>query len=433
VHYLSTRKTAPAVVVAAAMEAGLAPDGGLYVPEKLPRFSEEFPSGVPDRLLNPEALPELAARVLAPFFRGDALSDDLPAICKGAFSFPIPLVEVTARGSGKTAAFLELFHGPTAAFKDVGARFLAECFARQDDRPRTILVATSGDTGGAVASAFWRRPRFEVVILFPKGGVSPEQEQQLTCWGENVHAFAVRGTFDDCQGMLKTALARPGSLGSRRLTTANSINIARLLPQIVYYADAGLRYHRAHGCAPTFVVPAGNVGNATAALWAKWIGFPVRHVVMVTNRTRTVPDYLETGSWRPRPAVQTLANAMDVGDPSNMERVFHLYPTIESLQADVSAFAVDDASIRRTIASGHERWGRTFDPHTATAVHVVETQAPSSPVIVATAHPAKFQSIVEPMIGRAVEVPDSLARIRQRPSRFVEIAASVEALGEALA
>jgi threonine synthase len=416
-QFLSTRNAVPPVPFSTAMVQGLAPDGGLYVPQRLPQDKHDFGGA---------EFPVMAARFLSPFLKGDGLLEQLEAICTAAFSFPIPLVEA------KGAMFLELFHGPTAAFKDVGARFLAECLSRLDNTRRTVLVATSGDTGGAVAAAFWRRPNVDVAILFPKGGVSPEQQQQLTCWGDNVRAFAVRGTFDDCQRVLKQALGQPGCLGERILTTANSINIARLLPQVVYYACAALHHNRHHGGPPTFVVPAGNVGNATAALWARQMDFPVGHVVMVSNANRTVPDYLDTGSWEPRPSVQTLANAMDVGDPSNMERVLHLYPTVADLRRDVSSFAVDDATIEATIAAGPERWGRIFDPHTATAVHVVETQQLASPIIVSTAHPAKFRSIVEPLVGEPVQVPEALLRIQERPTYFVEIEPEVEALGRAL-
>ena len=218
-RYRSTAGDAPAVTFSEAMSRGLAPDGGLYVPERLPRI---------DLSTVGTAFVDVADAVLTPFFAGDPLADELPAISRGAFDFPIPR---TPLGSGPTEV-LELFHGPTAAFKDVGARFLAECMARTG-RDRTILVATSGDTGGAVAAAFWRKTGIEVGVLFPRDGVSDLQKHQLTCWGENVHAFAVRGTFDDCQRVLKQALADPTWRERRHLTTANSINIGRLLPQVV--------------------------------------------------------------------------------------------------------------------------------------------------------------------------------------------------------
>jgi threonine synthase len=327
---------------------------------------------------------------------------------------------------------LELYRGPTAAFKDVGARFLAECLARSTTE-RTILVATSGDTGGAVAAAFWRKPGIEVGVLFPKGGVSELQQHQLTCWGDNVHAFAVRGTFDDCQGLLKRALADPGWRSRSNLTTANSINIGRLLPQVVYYAWAALRYRHEHGgVAPSFLVPSGNVGNATAALWARAMGVPIRGITMVANANRTVPDFFATGEWAPRPAVPTLANAMDVGTPSNMERVFDLFGDRDALRAAVRALSVSDHAIREAIRTGKERYGRVWDPHTATAVHAFEQTDDPQQILVATAHPAKFRSVVEPLAGE-VEMPPALADLLAREAHHVEIEPELAALVRAMA
>jgi len=294
-------------------------------------------------------------------------------------------------------------------------------------------VATSGDTGGAVAAAFHGVPGVEVVVLFPADGVSPEQRRQLTCWGGNVRAFAVRGTFDDCQALLKAAFGPEGLAGDRNLTTANSINIARVLAQTVYYAWASLEYVGRHGRPPSFVVPTGNVGNATAALWVKRMGFPLGRVVLATNANRVLPEYLAGGAWRPRTAVQTLANAMDVGRPSNMERVFHLHPTRDELRRDVAAIAVDDPAIRDAIAQGPRRWSRVLDPHTATAVHAVEALDVPAAIVVATAHPAKFRGLVEELIGEPVEVPGSLARMDARPERVEELAPNLEALRRALA
>ena len=425
VKFVSTRGAAPPVSFATALERGLAPDGGLYVPQSLPRFA-------PADLAEGEELGSLAVRFLAPFLEGDELAPHLETICAAAFSFPIPLVDVPGPGGRPPVSFLELFHGPTAAFKDVGARFLARCLAACPALPRTILVATSGDTGGAVAAAFHGQEGTEVCLLFPRGGVSPAQQRQLTCWGGNVRAFAVRGTFDDCQAMLKRAFASLGWSGARRLTTANSVNIARLVAQAVYYAWASLAYRERHGHPPTFVVPTGNVGNATAALWAKRMGFPIARVVLATNANRLVPDYLDGAAWEPRPTLSTLANAMDVGCPSNMERVDHLYPTRDALRADVVALSVDDEAIREAIRRGPSRWSRIFDPHTATAVHAVETLSIASPIVVETAHPAKFPEIVEPLIGAPVDVPPALAWIQGRRERYEEVAPDLAALRRAL-
>jgi len=464
--FVSTRGGAAPVPFSEAMRLGLAPDGGLYVPERWPEFypgdlhpreSLDAPEGwrgsfaggfheldapagrrgssIGD-LRGHENYPELAARVLAPFLAGDVLEEELGAICRDAFSFPVPLVFPTdAVHPGRRAAVLELFHGPTAAFKDLGARFMAACFQRLDaagEGTRTILVATSGDTGGAVAAAFHGRPGTEVVILFPEGGVSGRQEKQLTAWGGNVRAFSVRGTFDDCQRMLKEALADEGLRATHGLTTANSINLARILPQIVHYAFASLAYRRRNGTLPHLVIPAGNVGNSVVALWARRMGFPLGRITLAANANRTVPDYLARGRWEPRPSVKTLANAMDVGDPSNMERVFALYPSRDDLAAVVDAESVGDEAIRETIARGPARWGRVWDPHTATAVRLVETRNIEDAVIVATAHPAKFETVVEPLIGRAVEAPASLRGILERPSRVEAMEPSLDALLEEL-
>lgn len=422
-HYRSTRSAARPVTVSTAVEHGLAPDGGLYVPESFPRFRVDDFTGVED-------VAAIAERLLEPFFDADPLRPRLGAICRDAFDFPIPL-----RALPRRTAMLELFHGPTAAFKDVGARLLAGCFdalaeqtRSREAAPCTVLVATSGDTGAAIASAFHDRAGFEVVILFPQGGVSARQQHLLTCWEGNVRAFAVRGVFDDCQRIVKEAFADEAWRRGRRLTSANSINIGRLLPQLVYHAAASLRYEREHGCAPSLIVPTGNVGNACAALWAKQIGLPIARVVMSVNANRTVPDYLRTAQWSPRPSVATLANAMDVGSPSNMERVLDLYPDVESLREVADAESVGDDVIRRTIVAGPERWGVPFCPHTATAFHYRETHPDGHAIVVATAHPAKF----DPIEGFAAPMPDALARLLDRPARCVEIDASLGALAAAL-
>ncbi len=415
--FVSTRGQAPAVSASAAMLEGLAPDGGLYVPERWPSYDLE-------RLSGADPFPVLAARILRPFFSGDPLEGQLDELCEQALNFPMPLTQLARRTS-----VLELFHGPTAAFKDFGARFLATCFAallRRRTERLTVLVATSGDTGAAVASACHRMERLRVAILFPKGGVSPRQEQQLTCWDDNVVSFAVRGTFDDCQRLVKAAFARSGWPEDGRLTSANSINVGRLLPQAVYYAVASLRYRDERGRAPGFIVPSGNIGNAIGAFWAKRMGFPVREIALAANANRVVPDWFETGNWRPRAAIRTLANAMDVGHPSNMERLFHLYPERRSLLAHARTLSIDDETIRREIGAGREKWGRVWCPHTATAAHFREHLASDDWVIVATAHPAKFESIIEPLIGERLELPPQLRELLERPNRFEEIDADLD-------
>jgi len=420
-RFRSTRKKAPELPFGAALVQGLAPDGGLYVPRHFPRIDW---SGAAERSLG-----EVAFHLLEPFFEGDPLAPELRGIVERAFDFPIPL---TPLGDREGTEVLELFHGPTAAFKDVGARFMAECLSRQDQTPRTVLVATSGDTGSAVAAALDGKENLEVIVLFPRGGVSAEQERLLTCWGENVHAFAVEGVFDDCQRMLKEALGTAGSLGERTLTTANSINIARLLPQMVYYAHGSLLHRERENGDALFVVPTGNVGNATAALWAMQVGCPVSGVVMAANANRPVPDYLESGSFEPRPSVATLANAMDVGSPSNIERVFDLYPDVEALRAVVRSTSTGDAAIREHVARAPSRYGRVIDPHTATAIDACEALGLERSVLVSTADPAKFQSTVEPILGARVDIPPALARLRELPVHVTEIPARLDSLREAL-
>ncbi len=424
--YGSSRGGAAALGFSAALLQGLAPDGGLYVPQAWPALT-------PADFAGARELPEVAERLLTPFVAGDALAPKLRALVTEAFNFPAPRVALDA---DERLSVLELFHGPTAAFKDFGARFLAGAFSRLRDgaqRPLTILVATSGDTGGAVAAAFHRRAGIGVVVLFPKGLVSPTQERQLTCWGDNVRALAVRGTFDDCQRLVKQAFVDAALSARTQLSSANSINLGRLLPQAVYYAASSLEVWRAHGEAASFIIPSGNLGNALACLWARRVGLPIADVVLAHNANRTVPDFLDTGNWEPRASIATLASAMDVGNPSNLERLRALFPDLAGLRAAVSAISVSDAQIRERIRFGYERYGQIWCPHTATAAEAYARlpQARRSRgrwVLVATAHPAKFPEIVEPLIGRAVPVPPALAALFARASSSMEIEATLPAL-----
>jgi threonine synthase len=428
--FVSSRGQAPATGFGAAVLQGLAPDGGLYVPLTWPRLAPPDFEGARD-------LPTVAARLLAPFVAGDPLAPMLSAVAAEAFNFPAPLVPLEERGR---LSVLELFHGPTAAFKDFGARFLAACFTRlrsRGERALTILVATSGDTGGAVAAAFHERAGVEVAVLFPKGLVSPTQERQLTCWGGNVRSLAVRGTFDDCQRLVKQAFLDEELNARSVLSSANSINLGRLLPQCVYYAATSLCVWRAHGERASFIVPSGNLGNALACLWARQVGLPIGEVVLAHNANRTVPDFLASGAWCPRPSVATLASAMDVGNPSNMERLRALFPRLEELRSVVSACSVTDEEIRARIRAGYQQFGQIWCPHTATAAQAWERLPQQAReqgrwVLVSTAHPAKFREIVEPLIGRAVPVPDTLVKLFARPTQCVEIDADLSALRAAL-
>lgn len=427
IDFISTRGDTPATAIDDALIAGLAPDGGLYVPARIPAFEGEWSSSM--------TLADTATRVLAPYFAGSRLRDALPSICARAYDFDAPLVAM--RGDGDS--LLELFHGPTAAFKDYAARFLAEALAglRADDAPvTTILVATSGDTGAAVAGAFHRRPGFEVVILYPDGRVSPRQAHGLECWGDNVRTFRVDGSFDDCQRMAKAALSDRDLRERMALTSANSISLGRLLPQVAYYAHTALGFHARHGGTLNLIVPTGNLGNAAAAFVAKRMGLPIGDIVLATNANDVLPRYFAGGNYAPEATKATLANAMDVGAPSNFERLRHWHSDDASLRAALSAHAVDDATIRATIAAAPERHGIVPCPHTACGLHVLETlrmQGDTRPwTVVATAHPAKFDSIVEPLVGHPVALPPALAACLARPAHGEALAADDAALRERL-
>lgn len=429
-RFKSTRDEQLTAGFGEALAQGLAPDGGLYVPLEWPHVDA-------GALSARESLDAIGAKLLAPFAAGDPLAPALPEITSEAFDFPAPVVALGASGR---LAVLELFHGPTAAFKDFGARFLAACLSRlrgASARPLTILVATSGDTGGAVAAAFHGRPGIEVAVLFPKGLVSPTQERQLTCWGGNVRSFSVRGTFDDCQRLVKQAFLDRGLREERALSSANSINLGRLLPQTVYYAAASLAVFRRYGERASFIVPSGNLGNAAACIWARRLGLPIAEVVLAHNANRTVTDFLETGEWRPRASIATLASAMDVGNPSNMERLRALYPDPSELRSAVSACTVHDEAIRARIRTGYQELGQIWCPHTATAAEAysrlpAQRRDSGRWLLVSTAHPAKFREIVEPLIGREVPVPQSLAKLFARPSQCTEIDADLASLQGAL-
>ena len=414
-----------------AVSRGLAPDGSLYVPEELPRIDPRSVAG--------EDIDEIATTLLSAFFEGSPLAAELGGICRDAFDFPIPLKAIETG----TLAVLELFHGPTAAFKDVGARFLAAVMERAlpdlapgDDRPLTILVATSGDTGSAVAAAFHGRRGMRVGVLFPKGQVSPRQRHQLTCWTGNVRAFEVNGTFDECQALVKRAFTDAQINARHRLSAANSINMGRLLPQMVYHAAAALWHWRAHGSSANFIVPTGNLGNALACIWARAVGMPIGDIVLATNANRVIPEFLATGDFQPRRSVQTLASAMDVGNPSNMERLRHLMPDFAQLRGAVQAYPVADSAIREQIAADHARRGRTWCPHTATGFRVHDQLPPARRaqpwIVAATAHPAKFDNIVEAVIGAKVPVPPALARLLALPTRCEDLEPELGRLANAL-
>ncbi len=429
-RYVSTRGSG-AVSLDTALVEGIAADGGLFMPMLLPTFSaSDFSAST--------SIIDVAKVLLQPFFVNSRLEAELDRILAETYSFPIVTTPLAVR-QGR-ASLLELFHGPTAAFKDVGAGFLAACLSRLEGdatSPLTILVATSGDTGGAVAAAFDRRPGMRVVVLFPDGRVSLRQAQQLTCWSDNVLSLRVRGAFDDCQIVVKAAFADGDLCKQYRFSSANSINIGRLLPQATYYADASLRHYRQHGNKPGFIVPTGNLGNALACILAREMGLPIGPIVLATNANRTIGDYFDTLEWLPRPSLQTLASAMDVGDPSNMERLRGLIGDAEVLRDRLGVVSVDDSQIEEEIRKNYREFKLATCPHTATATYAwrqldAQARAADDWILVATAHPAKFETIVEPLIGEDIPLPIELAEILTRPSRSSLIEPDVTALAAAM-
>ncbi len=419
-RFVSTRGETPTVGLGTAIRAGAAPDGGLYLPESVPAPAANAGSGLVD----------FAAQLLAPFFAGDPLAGDLPAICAEAFDIPLPIGTPGPARPGLRA--LELFHGPSGAFKDFGARFLAACFARLGE-PLTILAATSGDTGGAVGAAIEGRAHLRALILYPKGRVSAFQAHQLGCWRAPVLALEVDGDFDACQRLAKAAFADPALSRRHRLTSANSINVGRLLPQMAYLGWAAARVHAETGVAPGLIVPTGNLGHGFAALYARAMGLPIGPIRLVTNANRTLTDWAASGRYEPRAAVATIANAMDVGAPSNFER-------LAALGAALGTFAVehvDDDSIRRRIVLDHSASGYVWCPHSATAAEAwtrlsAEARSERPWLACATAHPFKFADIVEPLIGRPLTPPPALAAILDREASAVPIPATREALARVL-
>jgi threonine synthase len=420
----STRRGSAPVPLSSAIRSGAAPDGGLYMPAELPLAPELQPGW---------RLAAFAARMLAPFFKGDSLEDELEAICNEAFDFPLPLAKPDPAQDGFFA--LELFHGPTGAFKDFGARFLMACFDRIGDpaHPLTVLAATSGDTGGAVGCAAEGRSAAGAVILYPRGRVSPFQELQLTCWGNPVRALEVEGDFDDCQRLVKAAFADPRLAGAHRLSSANSINIGRLLPQMAYAGWAAVELFAATGVKPGFIIPTGNLGHGFATLYARAMGLPIGPVLLATNSNRTLWDWHKSGRYEPRPSLATVANAMDVGAPSNFERLVAVPAPLRELAVEL----VDDSAIRARIRSDFAASGYVWCPHSATAAEAFRRLPNSvrqerSWIAAATAHPYKFRETVEPLTRKAIEAPPALKAILGRQQLKTAIPAELGALAGVL-
>ena len=423
--WISTRGGSPPITFIDALFAGTAPDGGLYMPERL----DPLPAGTVDRLRGADIV-EIGTTIGVHILKDEITRQALEPLIREALDFPVPVVKVTERIS-----VLELFHGPTLAFKDVGARVQARLLHHfTDGTPLTILVATSGDTGSAVAQAFHRVPDSRVVVLYPEGQVSDVQEAQMASLGDNITALAVRGTFDDCQRLVKQAFADDDLRSHVWLTPANSINLGRLLPQVFYYfLLAGVD----GGQGPVVSVPSGNFGNLTAGLIAKRIGLPIAQFVAATNVNDAVPEYLESGVYEPRPSIATVANAMDVGAPSNFERVQSLYNSdLMALRQDIVGFAYEDSQVIAEIGHVYREHGYVLDPHSAIAWLALQDRLVDQPdargVFLATAHPAKFREVVEPAIGRSIELPRALADAISRPRHSISMPAAYNALEDFL-
>lgn len=421
-EFVSTRGDCPSVPADQALRAGLAPDGGLYVPAQLPDLAgAELDASL--------SLGELGHRLLQPYFADTRLEPALSGITKDAFDLPAPLVSLP---SG--AHVLELFHGPTGAFKDFGARFLFRAFDRLADArdPITVLAATSGDTGGAVGCAAEGARHARAVILFPKGRISAFQERQLCCWANPVTALRVEGDFDACQALVKQAFGDAGLTRSFGLTSANSISIGRLLPQMTYWAQAALDIQDKTGTAPGLIVPTGNLGNAVAAVIARMMGVPLGPIILATNANPTLSEWRQNGAYSARPAIATLANAMDVGAPSNFERLAYLDP-----EAIHEVIRVDDDAIKARIQSSWKTQDYIACPHTATGLEAFERLSPALKderawIIGATAHAYKFADIVEPLLGETIPPSAALAEVLERETRVRDIAADLKALEGAL-
>jgi len=467
--YYSTRNNNIKVDFAAAALTGLAPDGGLFVPEEIPQYPAHVKSS-----LGSMDFCDIAMETIKPFVQGEIQDSALSDIIHSAFTFTAPFVAVADRFTA------ELFHGPTAAFKDFGARFMARAFSylrRGEDRPLRILVATSGDTGGAVADGFFNVEGISVTVLYPKGRVTPLQEKQIAGLGSNISALAVEGSFDDCQRLVKAALADEDLKKKTALSSANSINISRLIPQAVYYSaaagraalgktdpdgeatprcghtSASLEFEKQttsafqtpcsdqkqtsrKGMPVTLCVPSGNFGNLTAGLYAMKMGAPIHQFIAATNMNKTVPDYLNSGEYKARDSQATISNAMDVGAPSNFERMSAHF-SLEEMRRVMTGVYVTDDETRETIKRVHEQTGYYLCPHSAVGWKGTEKLQAENKIeqgaigILCTAHPAKFSEVVQPLAG-SPPMPVSLSRAMERTVHAKTIPAEVSALKDFL-
>ncbi len=414
----STNNKKQFVPLSEAVMKGLPDDNGLFMPDKIGTLPADFIQN-----LDKYSFQEIAYTVAKTLMRRAIPAKELKKIIETAITFPVPLVSVS-----DSIHILELTHGPSLAFKDFGARFMAQLmryFNRNESKELVILVATSGDTGGAVAAGFYKTPGIKVVILYPSGKVSHLQEQQLTTLGHNITALEVDGTFDDCQALVKKAFLDADLTKQIRLSSANSINIARLIPQSFYYFE-GYKQLKDKHTPVVFSVPSGNFGNLTAGLLAQKMGLPISHFIAATNVNDVVPEYLASGKYQPRPSKRTLSNAMDVGNPSNFARMLDLYcSTWNNMRNDISGYAYKDDVTSEAMVEIKEKYGYIIDPHGAVAyLAFKEYQAEhknSQGIILETAHPAKFLEDVESILNQKIEIPKALAEIADKEKKAIKM------------
>ena len=423
--YYSLNQQSPKVSFKEATIKGQAPDKGLYFPEMLPRLQKNWIDAIGNK-----SNETIAFDVIKPYVGNDIPEDQLRQIVEETINFPTPLVKIN-----DNIFSLELFHGPTLAFKDIGARFMSRClgyFAKEKSEKITVLVATSGDTGGAVANGFYEVDGVDVVILYPSGKVSSVQEKQLTTLGKNIHALEVNGSFDDCQRMVKQAFADETLTQKRLLTSANSINVARWLPQQFYYFFAYKQWSQKES-PPVFSVPSGNFGNICAGMLAHISGLPAAHFIAACNTNDVVPRYLHSGEYEVKPAIPTISNAMDVGDPSNFVRVLQLFDHhFISLKEKLSGYTITDTETKDTIKRVKQETGYLPDPHGAVAYlgleRYLERHLQQKGIFLETAHPVKFYDVVEPVTGEKIAIPPSIESILQRPKQSIVIEAEYTSL-----
>ncbi|MGP1992890.1 threonine synthase [Zobellia laminariae] len=417
-NFYSLNKKAPEVSFKDAVIKGIAPDKGLYFPEQIEPLPARFFEHIEDLTDH-----EIAFNAIHQFVAKEIPNDRLREIIAKVLDFDFPVVEIE-----ENVATLELFHGPTMAFKDVGARFMANClgyFSEGEKQDVTVLVATSGDTGGAVANGFLGVEGVRVVILYPNGKVSDIQERQLTTLGQNITALKVDGTFDDCQKMVKTAFLDKALLEKMQLTSANSINVARWLPQLFYFLFA-YKQAKSKGKEIVFSIPSGNFGNVCAGMVAQRLGMPVKHFVASTNVNDTVPQFMKTEEYNPKPSTATISNAMDVGDPSNFIRIRHLYQdNFDKLKENLSSYSFTDAETRETMKKIYSDSGYIADPHGAVGYLGLKKYQAEHPdtygIFLETAHPVKFLDVVEDTIGKTVEIPEQIKKVMDKEKKSISI------------